>query len=169
MWNDTDTPLAYLISFRTYGSWLHGDKRGSIDRQHNVYGMPYIEPNKDWQRYNKELLKTKPVILTARQRQVVEEAIKETCRIRKWSLLAISVRTNHVHVVVTANKEPEVVLNAFKANGTRRLREERLWPHRFSPWAFKGSKRKLWNEKSVDRAIEYVLFGQGDEPPTFDD
>jgi hypothetical protein len=32
MWNDTDIPLAYLITFRCYGTWLHGDKRGSIDR-----------------------------------------------------------------------------------------------------------------------------------------
>jgi len=23
MWNDTDTPLAYFISFRTHGTWLH--------------------------------------------------------------------------------------------------------------------------------------------------
>ena len=169
MWNDTDTPLAYFISFRTYGTWLHGDARGSIDRRHNVYGMPYMEANKDWQRFNQQLLRAKPFLLNDRQRQVVEEAIRETCRIRKWTLLALHVRTNHVHVVVTANKKPELVLNAFKANATRRLREERLWPHKFSPWAFKGSKRRLWNEKSVERAIEYVLYGQGDEPPDFED
>ena len=29
VWNDTDTPLAYLITFRSYGTWLHGDERGS--------------------------------------------------------------------------------------------------------------------------------------------
>jgi hypothetical protein len=27
-----DIPLAYLISFRAYGTWLHGDRRGSVDR-----------------------------------------------------------------------------------------------------------------------------------------
>jgi REP element-mobilizing transposase RayT len=169
MWNDTDTPLAYFISFRSYGTWLHGDARGSIDRRHNVYGMPYMEPSKDWQSYNQQLLKAKPFFLNDRQRQVVEDAIRETCRIRRWTLLALNVRTNHVHVVVSAKKEPELVLNAFKANATRRLREERLWPHKFSPWAFKGSKRRLWNEKSVERAIDYVLYGQGDDPPDFDD
>jgi REP element-mobilizing transposase RayT len=169
MWNDTDTPLAYLISFRTYGTWLHGDNRGSIDRYHNVYGLPYIEPNKQWHRYKQQLLKAKPLILDARRRKVVENAIRETCRIRKWSLLAINVRTNHVQCVVTANKKPELVLNAFKANATRRLREERLWPHSFSPWAFKGSKRRLWNERSVERAINYVLYGQGDELPDFEE
>jgi len=29
-----DIPLAYLISFRAYGTWLHGDRRGSVDRFH---------------------------------------------------------------------------------------------------------------------------------------
>ena len=169
MWNDTDTPLAYFISFRTYGTWLHGDKRGSIDRFHNVYGSPYIPADARWQKYKQQLLKAKPLILNAKQRAVVGDAIRATCRIRQWSLLAINVRTNHVHIVVTAQKKPEIVLNAFKANATRELRQKRLWPHAFSPWAFKGSKRRLWNEKSIERAIHYVLYGQGDDLPDFDD
>src|SRR6266496_6477312 len=28
--NDSHTPLAYLITFRSYGNWLHGDKRGPL-------------------------------------------------------------------------------------------------------------------------------------------
>ena len=40
-----DIPLAYLISFRAYGTWLHGDRRGSVDRFHNRYGTPRIPPN----------------------------------------------------------------------------------------------------------------------------
>jgi len=143
MWNDTDTPLAYFISFRTYGTWLHGDKRGSIDRFHNRYRSPYIPPNEKWQHYNNQQLKAEPLILKARQRKSVEAAIRETCEIRNWWLLAIKVRTNHVHTVVTANRKPDLVLNAFKANATRQLRQDGLWPHPFSPWADKGSKRRL--------------------------
>jgi REP element-mobilizing transposase RayT len=168
MWNNTETPLAYFISFRTFGTWLHGDVRGSIDRRHNLYDSPYIEPNARWRKYNEQLLKAKPLILNARQRNTVEEAVRETCAIRKWTLLALNVRTNHVHVVVTANKHPDLVLNAFKGNATRRLREERLWGSKTSPWAFKGSRRRLWNEQSVARAIDYVLYGQGDKLPDFD-
>ena len=44
MWNDTEVPLAYFISFRTASTWLHGDKRGSIDRFHNRYGSPIYLP-----------------------------------------------------------------------------------------------------------------------------
>jgi REP element-mobilizing transposase RayT len=168
MWNDTDTPLAYFISFRSYGTWLHGDKRGSIDRFHNRYGSPYIRPNQAWQRHNRKQLKARPLILGAEERGSAEKAIRETCKIRKWALHAFNVRTNHVHTVVTANRPPELVLNAFKANATRELRENRLWQHLFSPWADKGSKRRLWNERSVANAIDYVLSGQGDDLPNFD-
>ena len=107
--------------------------------------------------------------MNADQRTCVEAAIRDTSKRREWSLLAINVRTNHVHTVVTANRKTSLVLNAFKANATRQLREDHLWPHTFSPWADKGSKRNLWNERSVARAIDYVLYGQGDDLPDFDD
>ena len=74
-----------------------------------------------------------------------------------------------VHAVVVANRKADIVLNAFKANATRQLREDGLWEYSFSPWARKGSKRKLWNERSVARAIDYVLYGQGEDLPDFDD
>ena len=169
MWNDTDTPLAYFISFRSYSTWLHGDDRGSIDRFHNRYGAPYLPQSDSWERHNRKQRKGDPFILGARERQAVQKAIRETCSIRKWHLQALSVRTNHVHTVVTANCKPGLVLNAFKANATRQLREDQLWPHQFSPWADKGSKRLLWNERSVADAIDYVLNGQGGDLPSFDD
>ena len=78
MWNDTDIPLAYLITFRCYGTWLHGDERGSIDRFHNRYRSPYIDPNKKWHRHNAQVLAGQPVALDASQRQSVEAAIRET-------------------------------------------------------------------------------------------
>ena len=40
----------------------------------------------------------------------------------------------------------------------------------YGTWlAEKGSKRYLWNERSVKQAIDYVLYGQGDELPNFDE
>ena len=160
MWNDTDTPLAYFISFRTYGSWLHGDSRGSTDRFQNHFRAPYIAPNETWRNYNRRQLKAPPLKLEAKHRKVVANAIRKTCEIRKWTLLAINVRTNHVHTVVTADRLPGLVLNAFKANATTNLRGERLWLNSFSPWADKGSKRRLWNEQSLNRAITMCSMGR---------
>src|SRR6266496_6780524 len=88
MWNDTDIPLAYLITFRCYGTWLHGDGRGSIDRFHNRYKSPYIDPNEKWHQHNVQVLQGEPVTLDAAQRQSVEAAIRETCKFRQWNLQA---------------------------------------------------------------------------------
>ncbi len=170
MWNDTDIPLAYLITFRCYGTWLHGDTRGSIDRFHNRYKSPYIPANERWLGHNEDQLKGEPLLLNSQQRKVIEVAVRETCTIRKWGLEALSIRTNHVHAVVTiGTQNPERALTAFKANATRYLRQEKLWANDFSPWAEHGSKRYLWSERSVARGIEYVLNGQGGELPDFDD
>src|SRR5262245_55591491 len=109
-------PLAYFISFRCYGTWLHGDDRCSTDRHHNVYGTPFIPSNKRWRRYNELLLKQPPVRLDAARRNAAEKAIRETCEKRRWLLMAVNVRTNHVHSVVSAACKPEPVLNALKAN-----------------------------------------------------
>jgi len=169
MWNDTDIPLAYLITFRCYGTWLHGDERGSVDRFHNQYDSPRISANQKWQQYNARLLKHSPVKLDAAQRQSVEVAIRETCDLRNWFLRAVNVRTNHVHVVVSiGNTKPENALIAFKANATGRMRQDDCWRQEHSPWAEKGSKRRLWNERHIELAIDYVVNGQGGELPKFD-
>jgi len=168
MWN-TDIPLAYLITFRCYGTWLHGDERGSVNRFRNQYKTSYLPPEKSWIEKNTSRLKGKIVTLDAQQRNCVEKAIRETCDIRGWHLQAINVRTNHVHMVVSiGDKKPEIALNAFKANATRKMRESNCWKSDKSPWADKGSKRRLWNERSVELAIDYVINGQGDELPNFE-
>ena len=108
--------------------------------------------------------------MDASQRKSIDATIRETCVVRKWYLHAVNVRTNHVHVVVSIGLiEAERALIALKANATRQMRQDSCWRHAYSPWAEKGSKRYLWNERSVARAIDYVLYGQGDELPDFDD
>lgn len=165
-WNDTGYPLAYLITFRCYGTWLHGDERGSVDRLHNIYETPFIAPNQNLNKYIAEHLKNKPVELNAQRHEAVEKAIRETCHKRNWSLLAINIRTNHIHTVVkVGSKHPNQVLIALKANATREMRENGVWNSEDTPWADKGSKKWLWNEKNVEMAIDYVINGQGDELP----
>ena len=150
IWNDTDTPLAFLITVGTYGTWLHGDERGSVDRFMNKYGSPRIPRRAARHEYNLTIMKQDPVILNAQQRAAVEEAIIEVCDYRKWSLLAINVRTNHFHVVtITPELKPGRSLNAFKAYATRKMRERGCWKSDRSPWVDKGSERWLWNEASA--------------------
>ncbi len=158
---DDHTPYGYLITFRCYGTWLHGMK-GSVDRFHNVYGTPTLPADGARWRYNRRALKQPPVYLRPQQRKQVEAAIKKTCEIRKWTLWVTNARTNHVHVVVTSHRSPSQVMNAFKANATRVLKEAGLWKSDLSPWAYGGSKRYLWSDEEIAGAVAYVKYDQGE-------
>src|SRR5207249_10811119 len=161
--NDDHTPLGYLLTFRAYGTWLHGDKRGSVDRRHKRYGSPMLPLSERRSQIERLLLKQHPVRFDARQRAAIESAARETCTIRKWQLWALNVRTNHVHCVITANRKPDAVLSAIKANATRTMRENRSWMIEQSPWEHRGSKKYLWSEKDLAEAIGYVIKKQGEQ------
>lgn len=167
--DDNEFPLAYLISFRCYGTWVHGDNRGSVDRKQNVYGTSKIAPNRRLQNSDAKQLRHPPQQLDARKRKVVENAVREVCEHRQYILRAINVRTNHVHTVVTAARKPEPILIAFQAYSTRALRKQRLISADVKPWARHGSTPYLWKQRDVEKGIEYVLLGQGDELFRLDD
>lgn len=160
--HDEHLPFGFLITFRTYGTWLHGDSRGSVDRFHNRFGSEFVPPNERWRKYIQQELSQRPVRLGVRQRAAVELAIRETCKIRGWGMWAVNVRTNHVHAVVFALCKPEKVLGAFKANATGKLREAGLWLSTRSPWAERGSKKYLWTERALINAVTYVEYDQGE-------
>lgn len=169
MRNETEIPLVYLITFHCYGTWLHGDVRGSVDRHNNKYGTPRIPEHERWNAASSANLKHPSVSLTAAMRYSVANAIKETCKFREWELYAANVRTNHAHAVVDAGGiNPSKVLLALKANATRQMRKDVVWSGEHSPWTERGSKRYLWNDISVKAAVDYVLYGQGDALPDFD-
>ncbi|MFZ1702031.1 MAG: hypothetical protein WBO10_11645 [Pyrinomonadaceae bacterium] len=167
-WNDTDVPIAYLVTFRTYGTWLAGDERGSIDRFHNTYGSARVSPNPMLEQQHAKRLKGPPVKLDAQARRSVEAAIREVCAFRNWKLYSLSVRTNHAHTVVAAVASADRVLNDLKPYATRRMRTEGCWDKAYSPWVDKGSTRWLWTEDHIIAACEYVTHGQGDPLPDFD-
>ena len=167
--DDNEFPLGYLITFRCYGTWLHGDTRGSMDRRHNVYGSPKLAANAHLESSDSSQRKHSPIILDSEQRKVVKTAVRRVCEHRKYLLRAINVRTNHAHAVVSAMQKPEPILDAFKSYSTRALRQAGLLSPAVKPWARHGSTIYLWKERDVAKAIEYVMLGQGDELFRLDD
>ena len=109
-------------------------------------------------------LKNSAILLNRAQRDVVESAIRQVCEYRGYLLHAINVRTNHVHSVVTVQCKPEHVMDSFKAYATRKLREASLPGPDVKPWARHGSTPYLWTDEELERAVDYVNNGQGDEP-----
>ena len=154
-------PLAYFITWRTYGTWLHGDERGSIQRGSSGLFVPPISPNPIREEWEARQRLHSPLVLDAQARGVVDGAIRETCLLRDWRLSALNVRTNHVHLVVSAPLAPERVMNSLKAWCTRRLREAGLAAADSRAWSRHGSTRYLWREAEVAAACQYVLESQG--------
>ena len=106
-------------------------------------------------------LKQSPVTLNDALRKSVAAAIGEVCAYRNWSLEAINVRTNHVHVVVGASSPPERVLTQFKSYATRRARAQGLVASKGRLWTRHGSTRYLWTERDVEAAMAYTIEAQG--------
>ena len=162
--DDNEFPLAYLITFRCYGTWLHGDERGSYRRNSRVMsGVVPVPPRPGLKRAESLQLQHRPVRLNIRQRAVVEQAVREVCLHRRYRLRAINVRSNHAHSIVSALRNPEPILDAFKSYATRALRAAGLLPTSVKPWARHGSTIYLWKERDVEKAVEYVLLGQDHE------
>ena len=164
----SDQPLAYFITFTTYGTWLHGQSPGSVDGQHNQVGAPFIEPNPKRRLANRQQMTQEPYLLDAARRKIVCEAIIEECRFRGWTLHALHVRSNHVHVVVTSEPDPEFVMRACKANASKRLNQAGMENAERKRWTAHGSTRYLWNEEMVAEKVYYTLHGQGDVMETYE-
>ena len=144
-----NSPLAFFITFSTYGAWLHGRDAGSIDKQHNEFGTPVLEPDPDRERSELSNLREEPYVLNADRRKVVLATIREVCHHRRWRLWACHVRTNHAHIVVAADAKPEKVMSDLKAYSSRRLREKLGEPAEAKRWTQHGSTRYLWNDDEV--------------------
>lgn len=155
-------PLAFFITFRTFGSWLHGDVRGSVDRKHNRYGEPLLPPNSVRRKLESAQAGGREFVMNADQRAVVDRTIREVCEHRRWGLGVLNVRSNHVHVVVATACAPERAMNAFKSWSTRRLVEAGLLEQNVRPWSRHGSTKWLWTPGDVDAACEYVALDQGE-------
>jgi hypothetical protein len=168
-WDENEFPIAYLITIRTYGTWLHGDGRGSVDRHgRNLYGTPRLATNPALEKIMRAEMKAQPFILNAAQRIAVHREIENVCDRRSYYLRALNVRTNHLHSVASAARKPEGIIIGLKANATRALREQGLVLPETEVWSRGGSRRYLWTPRSVELAIDYTLNQQGENLVDFD-
>jgi len=163
-----EQPLAYLITFSTYGTWLHGQAPGSVDDEHNQVGTPFIPPDARRHSANRQQTTQEAYLLDSARREIVRDAIVEECRFRGWPLHALHVRSNHVHLVVTAQREPEFVMRSCKANASKRLNQAGFEDAQRKRWTAHGSTRYLWKEDAVAAAVEYTLHRQGNVMAIYD-
>lgn len=173
-------PLGYFLTWATYGTWLPGDERGWVK-----YRSGWQLPNPVRKLEAESLMTEEACLLDDEQRQVVERTVADHCRIRGWELHVVNCRTNHLHIVVTAKRDPDEVREQFKAWCTRRLKEleqSRLLARRASEgrtdtqaatdpivaepvirqkwWAERGSCRWIFDAEGLEAVVRYVRDGQ---------
>ena len=83
-------PLAYFLTWSTYGTWLPGDERGWIQ-----YGHGWQYPDAVRKLEAEARMTVDACRLDGEQREVVERQIAETCNVRGWELHAVNCRSNH--------------------------------------------------------------------------
>ena len=154
-------PLAYVISWTCYGQWMHGDDRGSVDPRHNILGEPWLQPDAD-RKESESYDQSQPSYeMDEARRIVVLDALRGVCDYRKWTLHAVHIRSNHIHVVVTADRPPERVTNDFKSYSSRALSEAGFDDPDRKRWTRHGSTKYINDESYLRAAINYVLNKQG--------
>jgi len=150
-------PLAYLLTWTAYGTWLPGDRRGWTDRRHATFETDFEPPCPGLTQYAKERMKFPKVDFTDCQRGIVEAAVREVCLWRGWLPQAVNCRSNHVHVVIRCSDiAPRTAANQMKSYATRALRKGGDYLER-SVWTRGGSGRHLYAEEAVAAAVRYVL------------
>ena len=157
--------LTYLImgvlrSLAPRTDWGH-------PRTRNRFGAPLPESDACIEQRARSRMTHQPYLLDEIRRQEVLKSLQEVCSYRGWTLLAAHVRTNHVHVVATADRKPEHVMNALKAYSSGYLNHCALDPDR-RRWARHGSTRYLWTSTAVSAAIQYVVREQGESMAVFE-
>ena len=155
-------PPSYFLTFTTYGTWLNGSPKGSVDREHNAFATPFLDRNSGRANQERQLLDQPPYTMSGPEREIVCEAIMTLCLERDWRLLAAHVRSNHVHVVVVADRDPGRVMSDLKARASRELTNAGFDTAQRRRWTRHGSTKYLFSDDQVVAAIRYTLDEQGE-------
>ncbi|MBA3272918.1 MAG: transposase [Chthoniobacterales bacterium] len=91
--------------------------------------------------------------LTFDERKCVDEAIRDVAARYGWTIHEMAIQQDHLHGVITAIREGELLREALKAVASRALNKQfgrRTW------WAENGSAKYLWERSYFGNAVNYV-------------
>ena len=140
--------LGYMITWTTYGSWLQGDSRGFVKNGKILSSNLLLADS------NKRNLSKEPVKISKNNQSIVADSICEKAKQLNQKIYALSVSSNHVHIVAEYIAEPiGRVVAAYKSAAQVALRRAgisgRIWTRGFD-------KRFCFDEQTLRNRIDYV-------------
>lgn len=168
--------LGFHITWGTYGTRLHGDPRGTVDRTHNELGTPVLGFDEHrWER-EKSFVKFPPVIFTREQMIFIEDMLPLICERGGWTHITGAAGPDHVHEILQTKNDPETIRRLLKRwlgqELTNRYKSEPDFPRSSEPdrppssepgrprsgtwWAECGSIKWIDNERYLKNATRYV-------------
>jgi REP element-mobilizing transposase RayT len=162
-----DNPIAFFLTWSTYGTWLPGDGRGWVEYRHGFKLPDPILKLECAARMSEDACRLAPD-----PRDCVNQQVLETCLHKDWLLHAVNCRSNHIHVVLSSPAQPRVIREQLKAWCTRRLNEQQAESgvperqRRKNWWTERGSIRWIFNDADLAAAIDYVV-NQQENPERF--
>jgi REP element-mobilizing transposase RayT len=144
-------PAGFLLTWRTYGTWLPGDQRGWTS-----HGRGAQSENPSIEKYARQHSRSDPVKLDRVQRHCVIEEIQSYCKFRGWMCYAVTCQSNHVHVVLQTRQDPLRVMAKLKTRCTRGLHKQYLRFKGIQIWAARGSVTSLPDLSARLEAVQYV-------------
>ncbi len=156
---------AYFITFTTYGTWLHGDSKTSVNRVFNKFEQVRRPTNLALQKHMKSSQKHSTFIMDASLRQLVLNSIIDTSTEMEWFIYALHVRSNHIHLLVKSTYTPEKTLTKLKSCASKSLNLyfKNLNPiHQARPyWSRHGSTRYVFDHEPIFPVMKYIIDEQG--------
>jgi REP element-mobilizing transposase RayT len=140
--------LGYMITWTTYGTWLQGDGRGYVKN-----GQTY-DGNKALMQRNKQLQSQDMVKLSRNQQQVVRKAINEEAELQDQCIYALSVQSNHVHIVAEYTRQPISKIVAYYKKSARLALKAA--GHNGKLWTKGYDKRFCFDKAALEQRIKYV-------------
>jgi REP element-mobilizing transposase RayT len=137
-----------MITWTTYGTWLQGDERGYVKNGQTYQG------NKSLKQRNKNLQSQQMVKLSRNQQQVVRKAIAKEAKLQNQRIYALSIQSNHVHIVVEYTRQPiSKIVAYYKKYARLALKAAGL---QGKLWTKGYDKRFCFDRTSLEQRIQYV-------------
>jgi REP element-mobilizing transposase RayT len=153
-------PDAYFLTWTTYATRLHGHADGSTDHAREGHGTTRLKPSPKLLERRKHQASEPPFILNPTAREAVERAVRDLAAHKNWPILALAVRSNHIHLLIRSLETPEQVMTSCKSWSTRALRESGLLGDRTKVWTRHASTRWINNKDDLVQAYKYITDWQ---------